>query len=401
MAKGKKAARETAPAVGPTTHSVIGASSFHRWKECAGSVRLSQTLPPAPAGKYAEEGTEAHEAGATRLLTKQWPAGMPREMREAVEVYVDLIEKEKPPGGLCLIEHAFDLGQVHPGLYGTCDAVIFDSCQSVLRVYDYKHGAGIPVEVEGNVQLMYYGLGALLSTEFSNEQRAGIEWIELIIVQPRCEHPDGPIRRWKFPAFDLLDFAADLKDSAIATEDPFATLVPGDHCRFCPAVGICPELDKRAKIAAQNQFDVVKATDTRIYDPIELQKKLDALPLIESWIVGLRAFAYTEAAAGRCPPGYKLVAKRGTRKWENEEKATAYLKAGFPKVAPLLFEEPTLKSVAQVEKIIHKNQLDKISHLFASVSSGEVLVPVSDPRPEVVKATALEQFDEVVEDIFA
>ena len=46
----------------------------------------------------------------------------------------------------------------------------------------------------------------------------------------------------------------ELIDYAKATEDPHAPLVPGDHCRFCPAggAGICPALkDKANAVAAQ------------------------------------------------------------------------------------------------------------------------------------------------------
>jgi hypothetical protein len=380
-----------APAPAPQVHSVIGASSYYRWKRCAGSVRLSKGIPTT-SSKYAEEGTEAHEYGALRLTTGKWPKGVPSDMREAVEVYVNLIEQEKVPGGPLFIEHPFDLSEIHPGLFGTCDAVIFDSRESLLRIYDYKHGSGIPVEVERNEQLMYYGLGALLSTQ----QVFECDEVELTIVQPRCYHEKGPIRRWRFPAYELLDFAADLKEAAVATENPAAPLNAGDHCRFCPAAGICPEIENKAKAAAQGEFgEIIEYRSGLPYDPNELAKRLAWLPTLEHWIEGLRNFAYAEAVAGRTPPGYKLVAKRGTRKWEDEEKAAKYLQTAFPSSAKLFFEEPTLKSVAQVEKVLHKNQHDKIACLYANVSSGEVLVPVSDPRPEVKAASAQDQFSEI------
>jgi hypothetical protein len=383
----------------PTVHSDRGASSMYRWEACPGSVALCRTVPPMPSSKYAAEGTEAHEVGAVRIQSGKWPAGVDPEMREAVTVYVDLIEKEKPRNGAAgtlLIEHPFDLSKIHPGLFGTCDAVIFDSQARVLRVYDYKHGAGIPVEVERNSQLMYYGLGALLSTSFP------CEWVELIIVQPRCAHKDGPIRRWKFPSIELLDFAADLKDAALATEEPNAPLNPGDHCRFCSAQGVCPAIEARAKAAAQDEFDVIAVKGGAPYDSKQLAEKLKWFPVVEAYIEGVRQFAYAEAMAGRTPPGWKLVAKRATRKWRDEAEVIKFLEREFSdSTTRELFDPPTLKSVAQVEKVLHKNQHEKLAPFVAAISSGEALVPENDPRPAVKPALASDQFTSIEDDIFA
>ena len=50
------------------------------------------------------------------------------------------------------IEQQFDLSSVHHGCFGTADAVIWDAKAKLLTVMDYKHGAGIPV----NVTLLFY-----------------------------------------------------------------------------------------------------------------------------------------------------------------------------------------------------------------------------------------------------
>ena len=117
-----------------------------------------------------------------------------------------------------------------------------------LSVIDLKYGAGVPVEVEDNPQLLYYGLGALLA----NKQWKPHE-VEVVIVQPRCPHPDGPVRSQVLQVVDLLEFAADLVEAVKRTEEASeqhatldtlnwmrAYLNPGDHCRWCPAAAICP-----------------------------------------------------------------------------------------------------------------------------------------------------------------
>lgn len=354
---------------------------MYRWATCPASVRLSAGIE-SRSSKYAEEGTAAHDLAAKILLDPNTDVStVDPEMLLAVRVYVNAVLET--PGEKKLIEHRFDLSSIHPGLFGTCDAIIFDERNKTLRVYDYKHGAGIPVEVvedgEPNSQLAYYGLGALLSTGFL------AEFVELVIVQPRCPHPDGPIRRHSFPSFELLDFAADLKEAALKTEDENAPIIPGDHCRFCPANAICPGVKNKAQILAKMAFSPVEPVAggaVTPYDPAKLSEALEWLPVLEAWVRNVRDFAYSEATSGKVIPGWKLVEKRKTRKWADENRAAEFLSKEFPSSVELLFER-SLKSPAQIEKVLHKKQHEKFESLIVSQSSGTTLVPATDARPEV------------------
>lgn len=363
-------------------HSHIGASSMKRWAACPGSVRLSKGMPNKSSA-YAEEGTKAHEVAATYLTTGKWPTGVDPEMGEAVKLYVEEVLRhvdsmEHTEDGF-LIEHRFDLSSVYPGLFGTADAVIYDAEARILRVFDYKHGMGIPVEVEENEQLMYYGLGALLSTGYPCDE------VELTIVQPRCPHSAGPIRKWKFPAIELIDFADDLAKFARRTEDSNAPLVPGEHCRFCPAAGVCPKLAEEAQAVAKVEF-----RNDLSYDPKVLAKTLDMLPVLEGWIKSVREFAYGEAQHGRTPPGWKLVAKRATRRWKDEERVTKALAHMFGNDDDIF--EKKIKSPAAVEKLLsNKQEREWLSQFVSAESSGLALAPADDPRP-AIKADAKAEF---------
>lgn len=376
----------------PTAHSKLGASSMYRWAACPGSVKLSEGIV-SPPSKYAEEGTKAHEVAASRLQKGYYPLDTPSEMEDAVEVYVQTVLAEwkeaQTPSDKLLIEHQFDLSTVHPGCFGTADCVMYKAGQKLLKVFDYKHGQGIPVAViedgKPNVQLSYYGLGALLSTGFPCDE------VELVIVQPRCSHPDGTIRRVRFKSIDLLDFAADVADFARATEKPNALIVPGGHCRFCPAATICPQIHQKAQALAKEQF-----RNDLSYDPVRLAEILNWLPALEGWAKSVREFAYAEAEHGRCPPGWKLVAKRATRKWLNAEEAAETLREEFGLTAAQLFEA-TLRSPAQVEKMLkNKAEKEKLAALVAAVSSGDTLVPDEDPR-QPSKLDAKSQFNAILE----
>lgn len=214
-------------------HSKIGASSMSRWSKCPGSIRLCEGTPNIES-RYAAEGTRAHELAAGILEDPSNLATLgPSPMLDAVMVYVDFVRKESE-GHTLFIEKRFDLSSLHEGLFGTADAIIYREDTKHLIVADYKHGEGVPVEVENNSQLMYYGLGALLSLGLP------CETVELVVVQPRCAHDRGPIRRWQIQSVELLSFSADLVEFAKRTQDPDAPLVPGEQCQFCPAKFFCP-----------------------------------------------------------------------------------------------------------------------------------------------------------------
>jgi hypothetical protein len=193
-------------------------------------------------------------------------------------------------------------------------------------------------------------------------------------------------------AMDLLDFAADLVTYAKATEAPDAPLVPGDHCRFCPAARTCPALTQATQALAKMEFGPGLS-----YDPQKLSAALKMIPAIEAQMKAIDAFAYSEAEAGRCPPGFKLVDKRPTRKWKDEGAAETACKGLAPK--PMAIYAPKeILSPAQMEKIIKK---DLLKDLIESVSSGHSLVEESDKRP-AVRPTAAEAFAALPEpDIFA
>lgn len=365
-------------------HSPIGASSMYRWSECPASVKMSRGIFHPPSA-YALEGTRAHELAAARLTGRPDPFKADDEMSDAVNEYILLVSEECHAYALPQVEVAFDLSDIYPGLYGTADCVVYHADKKLLRVYDYKHGRGIAVDAENNLQLQYYALGAMLA---SNLTGADVEEVEVVIVQPRCDHSDGTVRRWKFDSFALSDFAGELKHAAMRTKESTPVLKSGSHCRFCPAAGICPELKKKANEVAKTEFDSLAAQ----YDPILLGDTLSKLDALEDWISSVRSFAFNEAMAGRTPPGFKLVPKRAMRKWYDETSAAGEL-SQLTKDEKTLYEYK-LKSPAQLEKLFPKAIFNsKIAPLIVKISSGETLVKEDDSRQAVKRATAAEEFD--------
>ena len=346
-------------------HSELGASSYDRWKNCPGSVALCRDLPKKTS-VYAEEGTMAHDVAAKALEGFELQS-VSEEMWEAVNVYLAHINSVREQGpSFEAIEQKLDLSEYHHKLFGTADYVCYFADTKVLHVIDYKHGAGVAVEVNENEQLMYYGLGALHANKFP------IKKIVLTIVQPRCYHEKGPVRSWETDAMTMLEYSAQLIADAEATEKADAPLQTGDHCRWCNAQGVCPKMHSKAIATAQNVFG-----NTVNYDPMKLSETLMALDQIEAWAKSVRSFAYSEAEAGRIPPGFKLVDKRAMRKWKDD--------ADFGTL-PLHendMYERKLKSPASIEKMLEKSAKPLIEALTVKESSGKNLVPENDTRQSI------------------
>lgn len=381
-------------------HSKIGASSASRWMKCPGSVRLCENTARR-SSEYADEGTAAH---ALAELCLKDAFGNPRgwgevyadshlgeivegrpvtqDMIDAVNVYLTEIYQDTQPEDEQEFEVRFSLNSLHTGLFGTADRVRYRPSIQTLRVTDYKHGAGVPVEVDANAQLLYYAIGGAFQLK-----EAGIRTIEIQIVQPRCPHPDGPIRMYTIDVMDLLEFAGELKIAALRTEDPNAPLVPGSHCRWCAAAGFCPAIKTQAIETATREFDVGIE-----YEPGELSEALERMPMIRQWLKSVESFAYSEAAAGRIPPGYKIVEKRATRKWRDDQQAASELIALGVDQAKI-YEPVKIRSVAEIEKVYGKKNMADLSDQIIAESSGTTLAPLKDRRPAVAKASAQEEFE--------
>ena len=231
---------------------------MYRWSKCPGSVNLSRGINK-PSSIYARQGSCAHELVGFAMETafaKNIPTYqiLQKDYLIPVLVYARYIEAIKwaHPDAAIHIEHSFDMSFIFPDLYGTCDCAIWHPKSQLLEIIDYKHGAGVPVDVEGNQQLSYYALGAIETLGYKALN------VKMTIIQPRCYHPAGQIRSWTVPNTYFIDFKADLIDAAKKTLEKDAPLVADGsrlgHCMFCPAKTICPAKLKAANTGAKNEF---------------------------------------------------------------------------------------------------------------------------------------------------
>lgn len=371
-----------------TKHAKLGASGAHRWRNCAGSINLSEGMPDETT-VYAAEGTVAHYIGENILAGDTYPAvgetvveegydiAITIEMMEAVYMYVDFVN-EQAEGKTLLLENQFDLGVLKPPgpMYGTADAVIWDKEIKNLHVVDYKHGAGVTVDAIGNDQGLVYMLGAVV--KFGKQPNT----MTFTIVQPRGHHEDGIVRSWTVTWEELVAAKRALFVDAEATLDPDAPLNAGDWCRWCPAKAVCPA--QRALVesmaveafAAEPTFPVVEALNLT-----DLAEVLAKAPAVTDWIKAVQSYALNMLQRGENVPGFKLVETRSNRKWVDEDKTDTYLRGRKLKMDERFNQK--LISPAQAEKILKdKPGLELPDRFWVKPEGRAALAPLSDKRPE-------------------
>lgn len=419
-------------------HSLVGASSCERWWNCPGSNALIATLPTPPNTKYAAEGTVAHALCEDVLRNKvhfdaRWNATakigeiyeeddyqfeVTEEMAEAANLYVNTIladakriecnlrksvqlsgnnkeawkhwdvpTQERINQRWVNIEQSFTLDDVDSEARGTNDASIYVPGETLI-VYDFKYGKGVPVEAIENKQMLYYAIGA------AGDKLMEFKSIELVIVQPRAEHPQGPVRRWVTTPQYVNAFKQELAKRIKATRTSDKTET-GKWCRFCNAKMICPATRTKVNEIAKIDFqEPAKPNTLRTPDqltPLELKTLLDNADLIENYIKDVREYAFNLLNRGGTVEGYKLVkGGKAHRKWENEELAASMLELEFGEDE---IYETSLKSPAQIEKL--GSSAKEVVELYAVRPDSKLVLAKDEDVRERQNQKALADFDDI------
>jgi hypothetical protein len=356
--------------------NIVGGSTAKRVMNCPGSVALVQKMPPQPSNKYADEGTLLHNVIAEIVMSDKHPEEFLHTKYNDQVLTLDLIDNKLVPALAALdvidpnkemeieAESRVGFGDLLPDVFGSTDLIGRIGKRAV--VLDWKFGDGVAVEVEENPQLMFYAAAAM-RTEATKWAFAGVEEIEMVIVQPPA------VKRWVTTPARIAQFEKDLVKAVKLAQQPNAELKVGDHCRWCAAKPICPQMTGAVDRALKTQVEAIDAPMLGAY--------LANADMLEDWIKDLRALAHQILDSGASVPGYKLVAKRGIRQWTDESKAEQAL----IKLNVVPYKEPELISPAQAEKELKKSKLTLPDDLVVSVSSGTTLASADDPRPAVLQ----------------
>lgn len=363
---------------------------------------MSQRCKPSQPSIYAATGTIAHELideasldGFT--LSRAELLGTTRdcdgvevtiddEMLDAVEVMLEYA-RGRVKGRLFKSEM-----RVYPKLpitppvdvFGSLDLMVISPSERLFEIIDYKHGAGVPVKVQGNAQLLYYAAGAYAALRKS-APKLKIDQIILTVVQPRVPG-QAAIKTWTITLLDLELWVADVLVPGIeACLDPNAAFFPGEHCRFCPGTSSCPALLSKAQAAAKGEFDSYMEREPQ---RMSVADQLELADIVEIWIDKLRESAKNDIDRGANIPGWRLVPTRPTRKWTDE-----FAVEGLLKTWGVLGKEThttEILSPAQMEKLITKKlgagKWDTLSQLVKAHSSGTKLAKSDQDNFDLMEA---------------
>lgn len=370
-------------------HSPLGASGASRWMKCPGSVSLSAGIND-PESEFAALGLAAHDLGEHCLKEGKdaWecigsncsPHGeVDSDMSDAVQVYLNAIRTAHPDRDQSnsFIEREFYCPDLHEYFYGRADFTYYDAATRTLHVWDYKHGAGIVVDVEGNVQCMYYGVGMLHELDLWGK----VDTVVLHIVQPRGFHYDGPVRSWAISTVDLEDWLDDVLLPAMDTAMTSTETASGEHCRFCPARRrACPQLLKDFDELEELMALAKKKGGAKALTNAQVGRFLKLFGVAKIVAKNAKDIAFERLQAGKKIPGQKLAHSRVNRAWKDDAEPALVEEFGEDALT-----KPELKSPAQIDKLPGGTELTE-RYAFKP-EGGLTVVAEGDARAAVNKDT--------------
>ncbi len=369
--------------------SVVGGSSAARILNCPGSFKLSLTLPRPGSSSFAEEGTALHEAMDVILTdTVEKDTDVIGMTFNGYEITQGLYEEAVEPA-LEFLDDLYEEVDVEElkievkvkfvgieGAFGTVDVLM--QCKDRTIVLDWKFGAGVPVSAENNTQLKFYAYAASVDPRTSGLFKNG-KPVELIIVQPRIRDEEARYTRWMTDLPALRVFAKELAEAVeVARNDEEAPFKLGKHCKFCPAEPACPlkndMVDQALEVSPEHLED--------------MNEWLTLADKLEDWIAAVRRLAHDELERGVPVPGRKLVPKRASQVYADEEAMARKAKNAFrlDQWSPRKMLTP-----AQMRKLYKTEDKKFPEEMIVMVSKGNTMVSEDDPRPAIPSApTALE-----------
>lgn len=376
------------------SHSnVMGGSTAERRIQCHGSRQAEKDAPEAPESDYARIGTLLHkgvEKAVRRDLT----------LKQAEKVFADFcagenllkpshVEAKLLPAYKAWLDIAdeYEIEIVAPEVrlmlplqgrrdaFGTADIIATDK-SGTLHVVDWKFGDGVLVAAEENTALTFYATAATADPRFAPYAAPmGYSGAVLHIIQP-TERADEVVSSWRADAAWIDGFLRLAEAAVVAGDAPQAERHAGSWCRWCKAKLSCVEYRKNA-----NQLAKV---DVAGVSPLNLAMWLDMAELLSPQIEQLRERAVTLLRDGLLIPGWKVVQKRATRRWKNEEELALQMEK-----YPDMFSPGKLLSPTQAEKTcpeIFNTLQDKV----IAKSTGLTLVRGSDKRAAVSSTRNIE-----------
>jgi hypothetical protein len=339
-------------------HAVIAPSSLDRTVHCPGWLKNATAVPKLPDGEEAAEGEAAHWVALVMALAavpgngempavgSKAPNGVlvTDEMIDGGFTYVEALEGL--PGKM---EERVDITRIHPTeCWGRPDRFTWTPNTRTLRVFDYKFGFEY-IEVFENWQLVAYAIGILEKLGLHDHLDNII--LELVIVQPRLPHQDGPIRMWTVAASKVRAMVNIANQAAHEALGPNPSTKTGPHCLHCPARVSCVTLQQ----TTANVMDFAGHADPMLQTPGDIGRELRLIMAARNRLkarqTGLEAQAEALLRAGKMVPFFMMEPAQARLAWHDDVQP-AEVEAMVQMLAPgkSALKPPALKTPTQVIK---------------------------------------------------
>lgn len=364
----------------PDIHLKYGGSTMHRTVACTGWQAEAEKIKQLPTSSpAADRGSCLHELVEVCLNDDKPPQEWLGYHSDKWDYTVTQDDVNDMLTALAALEQLMDdygleewateeFVQLSPIIGGSADIIACGPKYGA--VIDWKFGYQ-PVSAEKSWQGGTYLLSALENPDL--EDMLANKTLLFAIIQPAASDKASV---YEYPDTELFDMEDKIFDSVEISEAGEGELVPGDHCMFCPAAPICP-----AKLVQANK---AKALPKDI--AMSLDEALDLAEHLEPWVRDVKKFAHEMLEQGADVPGWKLVDKRATRKWaDNDEIETKLNKMRRLKLPE--YADIKIKSPAQLEKVCKGKgiKFDKeFGDMIIKQSSGTTLARDDDPREPII-----------------
>lgn len=359
--------------LGKMKHLRYGGSTAARTYACPGWVEQSKDIPKRPAGQAAIDGSMHHEVMERCQRDEVTPEqclgliykedGVTREFTEddldlsniaynAANAVMDTLDIDE-----LLVEPFLQIIEGEAG--GSIDLLGLSADKKTLMVLDYKFGRK-KVKAIKNAQLMFYALCAMRDAQTSDMFKHLVD-IQCVIIQP---YNKTAVDRWRTNTSTVNTFAFGLDFTGTGGTKA------GDHCEWCPAAPYC-DTKRRA---------VHEAT---LLEPKTHNKLIVSAAMVvevEDWLKSTKEEMYLQMCRGVSVTGWKIVQKRCTRKWVDEDKAAKGIK--LPKKDMF---KTTMLTPAAMEKVVKKKKVKiDLDEFIISVSPGTTIATDDDSREAVI-----------------
>lgn len=363
-------------------HSRLGPSN-KRWPECPGSVREEANYEDVP-GEAAIDGTGSHlllemclqnnvaaSAYDQQVIGTNHPDNMngwlvQPDRIERVQMALDYVTRRVAeltqawPHCDVLVESEC---RSNPGeafgrddWWGTCDITIIarhkmTGAVYVIEVADYKDGR-MYVSEKGNTQNISYLFGRMRPYITETDglfTSSRVDHCRMTIIQPKT----NPVIRYQcstraddgVSVMSVIESARGLAVAAIATDDPDASLVPGDHCQWCKAN---PKRGGHCTAKSDQSLKVVKTmsntevtgnmtpgdsnlheyfskclADPKSLTEAQLSELADAEEGVQAVFGAVKKEIEARIDLGITVPGYVKEPGKGSNKWNEPEDVIA------------------------------------------------------------------------------